>query len=298
MLRILCITLVFLSAAFGNTLSVCAIFQNEAPFMKEWIEYHILLGVEHFYLYNDRSTDNYQEILEPYILAGVVDLKDCSQMPGDTHFINQRRAYTRGLNAAIGRSQWVAFIDLDEFIVPKRCRDLSVMLEDYSDRLGVMINWRKFGTSGYWEIPQGRLLIETLTRCSLLDDEDNQISKSIIQIDKLPSAYFDEEFVCKNRVDLVHFHQWVKGKRVGPLANGCWSQYHMPIEEGQINHYWCRNEKYYLEKKVPRKAFLHHEDFNRPNTWPQDKIESYIHLYNLSQDCSILPFAVLLKKRL
>lgn len=298
MFRTIFITLLFCRATFGSTLSVCAIFQDEAPFMKEWIEYHILLGVEHFYLYNDRSTDNFQEILKPYILEGIVDLNDCSQMPGDTHFINQRRAYTRGLNAAIGRSQWVAFIDLDEYIVPKRCRDLRVMLENYSDRLGVIINWRKFGTSGYWEIPQGRLLIETLTRCSLLDDEDNQISKSIIQIDKLPSAYFDQAYVRQNRVDLVHFQKWVNGRRVGPITNGLWSQHHMPISEAQINHYWCRNEKYYLEKKVPRKAFLHHEDFSRSKTWSQDKIDSFIKLYNLSEDLSIQPFVLSLKERL
>ncbi|KIC71464.1 hypothetical protein DB44_DM00010, partial [Candidatus Protochlamydia amoebophila] len=29
-------------------LSVCAIFKNEAPYLKEWIEYHRLIGVKHF----------------------------------------------------------------------------------------------------------------------------------------------------------------------------------------------------------------------------------------------------------
>ena len=38
-------------------LSFCSIFKNEAPYMKEWIEYHLLVGVDHFYLYNNNSTD-------------------------------------------------------------------------------------------------------------------------------------------------------------------------------------------------------------------------------------------------
>ena len=33
-------------------LSICAIFKNEANYLKEWIEYHRMVGVEHFYLYN------------------------------------------------------------------------------------------------------------------------------------------------------------------------------------------------------------------------------------------------------
>ena len=47
--------------AKSYNVSACAIFQNEAPYLKEWIEYHRLIGVEHFYLYNNGSTDNYDE---------------------------------------------------------------------------------------------------------------------------------------------------------------------------------------------------------------------------------------------
>ena len=48
-------------------LAVCAIFKNEARFLKEWIEFYKLIGVEHFYLYNNFSNDNYQDVLQPYI---------------------------------------------------------------------------------------------------------------------------------------------------------------------------------------------------------------------------------------
>ena len=34
-------------------ISICGIFKNESCFLKEWIEYHEILGVEHFYLYNN-----------------------------------------------------------------------------------------------------------------------------------------------------------------------------------------------------------------------------------------------------
>ena len=35
--------------------SLCTIFKNEAPYLKEWIEFNHLIGVEHFFLYNNNS---------------------------------------------------------------------------------------------------------------------------------------------------------------------------------------------------------------------------------------------------
>src|ERR1700722_724245 len=54
--------------------SICAIFKNEAPCLKEWIEYHRLFGVDHFYLYNIGSNDSFQDILRPYVEEGIVTL--------------------------------------------------------------------------------------------------------------------------------------------------------------------------------------------------------------------------------
>jgi len=34
-------------------ISLCLIFKNEAPFLKEWLDYHLSIGIDHFYLYNN-----------------------------------------------------------------------------------------------------------------------------------------------------------------------------------------------------------------------------------------------------
>ena len=276
-------------------------FRDEAPYLKEWIDYHRLLGVTHFYLFNDRSQDNFLEVLAPYIEYGIVDLEECSQKSGDTHFINQRRAYVRGINKALHVTTHVAFIDIDEFIVPKKHDTLPSFLEHYQNDLGVMIRWRKFGTSGYKQIPPRMLLTEALTRCSPLDDEDNQITKSIIQIAFLPREFFDEMHVKNNATDLVHFFVWEnydgkKARRKAPIASFGKTQILVDTDEAQINHYWCRDEKYYREKKVPRKAFLLHEDFNRPLKWSEEKISSYLEKYNRCTDRAIERFVQRLKE--
>ena len=51
-------------------LSVCAIYKNEARYLAEWLEFHLLAGVEHFFLYNNNSTDDHREVLAPYLRAG------------------------------------------------------------------------------------------------------------------------------------------------------------------------------------------------------------------------------------
>ena len=64
------------SAGKRHALVVVAVLQNEAPFVAEWLEYHRLphVGVSHFYLYDDGSTDGLQAVLAPYVGAGLVTL--------------------------------------------------------------------------------------------------------------------------------------------------------------------------------------------------------------------------------
>jgi hypothetical protein len=47
-------------------LAVCTIVRNEARYMKEWIENHLLEGVTMFFIYDNGSTDNLREILKPF----------------------------------------------------------------------------------------------------------------------------------------------------------------------------------------------------------------------------------------
>ncbi len=55
-------------------LAVAAIFRNEAPYLAEWIEFHRLVGVEKFYLFNNLSADEYLTVLQPYIDDDIVEL--------------------------------------------------------------------------------------------------------------------------------------------------------------------------------------------------------------------------------
>jgi hypothetical protein len=60
-----------------NYLSALAIFRQEDPWLNEWLNYHIHVGIEHFYLLNhdiDAGDPGCKSdaILKPYVEKGLV----------------------------------------------------------------------------------------------------------------------------------------------------------------------------------------------------------------------------------
>lgn len=44
-------------------LSICAIFKNESHILDEWIQHYLKRNINHFYLINYNSTDDYIPII-------------------------------------------------------------------------------------------------------------------------------------------------------------------------------------------------------------------------------------------
>jgi len=234
----------FCKNEFQYQVSVCAIFQDEAPYLQEWIDYHLGIGVEHFWLYNNNSTDNFRQILSPYIKKKVVDLIEWpSEEKGSSHFFYnvQTIAYTDAIKKA-KKSKWLAIIDVDEFIVLLQENTLSECLEKrYSSYAGVCVNWQNFGTSYIEKLDPQKKSYEQLVMKMKWDDPWNKHFKSIVQ----PLHVME----CKN----PHFCSYLPGyyhinthyEKVGMDSN-------VYIDIMQINHYWTRDEWYLHNVKIPR----------------------------------------------
>ncbi|MDM8334498.1 glycosyltransferase family 92 protein [Limosilactobacillus panis] len=121
---------------------LCAIFKNEAPYLREWIEYHLIVGVDHFYLYNNDSDDNYKEVLKPYIDEEKVTLIDFPYKHA------QMKAYCDCIEKFRKSAKWIGFLDIDEFVVPIKYNSIYDFLENFNNRPSVKLYWKVFGTSG------------------------------------------------------------------------------------------------------------------------------------------------------
>lgn len=140
--------------------SICAIFKNEAPYLKEWLEFHHLVGVEHFYLYNNNSEDDYLSVLHPYIDRGWVTLV---QWPYNQ---KQMESYQDCIAKYASETKWLGFIDLDEFVVPKSTDCIYDFLKPFEKKAGaVNIYWRLYGSSGRMERDLNSLVCEDFTVC-------------------------------------------------------------------------------------------------------------------------------------
>lgn len=139
--------------------SLCLIFKDETPFLQEWIDYHCSIGVDHFYLYNNNSSDNYLELLKPYIDKGLVTLIEWHEER------SQNKCYEHCLNTFSEETNWIGYIDADEFVVPKYKENINDWLKDWDRFPAVRIDWLQFGTSGLINHDYNKNVIEQYFSC-------------------------------------------------------------------------------------------------------------------------------------
>lgn len=210
-------------------LSICAIFKNEAPFLKEWIEYHKLVGVQHFYLYNNDSEDDYLGILEPYIEKKEVTLtywpnqrlEEWNLLPFPWITTTQKPAYEHAFQIAQKTSDWIIPLDLDQFIVPVTTNTIIEGLKKYKDIAEVQIYETIYGTAGIDSISAHVLLIEALNK-KTCPSYPKQTRKTIFNLpkrecekEKSSTIASPDEFVINHYTNryISNFHaQKIKNK--------------------------------------------------------------------------------------
>lgn len=228
--------------------SICAIFKDEAEYLKEWIEFHKIVGIEHFYLYNNNSSDGYLKVLQPYIDEGLVDLVDWPKPQ------SQMEAYADFMKNKSKDSQWVGFIDLDEYVVPNSTDSVYDFLNNFKNRAVVIVYWKCFGTSGYFDRDLNGLITE-----------DFIVSwPKYVDIGKI---FFntDYEYTPDYKKNNYMHYMWAKsnGSMIPPVnvfdkvcTYGCnpMKSTELPI---QINHYLIKSYSEYLDKKAKRGGGVH-----------------------------------------
>jgi len=128
-------------------LSVVAMFKNEALILEEWINHYIDQGVDHFYLINNGSTDDYLSKIKNF---------DCITIVNDNHW--EKEYHNTAINKHfLGRveSEWVIICDIDEYIYSREgFSTIKEYLKSVTDNISkIWIPWKIFGSSDYIEQP-------------------------------------------------------------------------------------------------------------------------------------------------
>ena len=268
--------------------AICAIFKNEALYLREWIEYHKIVGVEHFYLYNNNSEDDYQSVLAPYIDDGTVTLIQWPQNQA------QMQCYHDGIERFKDETEWLTFIDIDEFIVPNVTDNIYDFLKPFQNKYPVVIAyWKMFGTSGMLKRNTNSLVTEDFTVCW---NKYCDIGKVFFN-----TAYsFDKN--DKHNGALHHYCWGKKGNKPLPPVNVFKKiciygnnpvrhkadKAYFPL---QINHYFTKSYEEYLYKKAKGDVYF--------NINPHDEAYFYAHEKNNKNiDYRIYKYLIKLKLKM
>ena len=249
-----------------------AMFKDEAPYLEEWVQFHLDRGVDHLYLYNNGSTDGGAALLQPFIDAGSVTLID---WPTPKLEGSQMHAALDCLARARETSRWMAFLDLDEFLFSPR-EDLKSVLRDYENEVGVEVNWVCYGSSGHNTAPTGGVLSSFVYRAPLQWKRNRQF-KSIVNPEqttkRIPRSHAWEFFGGQRAVNergerdgerlglpfraerkfrqiLPALYDWV-ARRFPLLLNRYWVfDREVSVDRLRINHYVVKSREEYAAKQA------------------------------------------------
>ena len=226
---------------FLYDLAAVAILKDEGPYLKEWLDYHLAAGVDHFYLYDNESTDNQADVVKPYVATGLVDY---TFAPGKTM---QIVAYNDAVKRFKFQCRYMAFIDADEFIFPKSERSITEVVDEilarYPKAAGLTINWHCFGSNGQDKADYSKNVLERFTRRAPNDWAPDGLGNAHVKTVANPRAInFIFNPHCANF--FIDRHAMDENAKLIPSA------FNIPVtaEKIVINHYHTKSREEFAVK--------------------------------------------------
>jgi hypothetical protein len=256
-------------------------FKNDHHYLMEWVEFHRMVGIEHFYMAcHDDDPEITRKMLRPYIDAGIMDFVHLKPGPGT---VRQMEAHSWFISQR--KTRWIAVFDLDEFLFRPDGGDIKEVLPDYEHYGALCVHWLCYGSSGLFFPPP--LASEWFTQRAYDNFRDHYVVKSIIQPEHTIHEINPHTFKMEPgwpAVDEI-------GRRV---TEGMCVNFSQPLSYRRlrINHYRVRS---YMDFKAKCKRWQGggHPEFI-------DDFESYFKKFDTNdvRDTAIHAYVPELKKRL
>lgn len=257
-------------------LALCTVHKDEETYLPEWIAYHLSVGVEHFFIYDNNSARPTSEELRPFIERGVATVTPIAEFP------SLLPSYEDALRRFGPLCRWLGFCGVEEFFVPKAdrfgpCHSLPQILEEYEAYGGLVVNWFELGSSGHLARPEG-LQLEAFRHGRVSD-----IVKSIVRPERVRSVVDAHHVAYRAPFGAVNEnHDPCPAGRNPPWENDVqppWfeeSARHS-MHKIQVNHYFLRSRAEF-EAKSARVAKRGASGAPLPLSWWLEGDEVYTEL--------------------
>lgn len=140
-------------------IAIVAIIKNVATYIEEWLEFHRVAGARHFFVYDNGCTDDTRGRIRQSRHADRVTITPWRMQGIDP--TTQRRisqqvgAYAHAVTTYGDSFERMAFIDIDEFLVPDPGMTLMEALTAHGDHSNISLPWHMFGHDGKDVAPAG-----------------------------------------------------------------------------------------------------------------------------------------------
>lgn len=243
------------------TAAIGAIVKNEAKYLVEWYAYHRLLGFEHFTIYDNASTDDTAQVLAALAETGHVTTK--SWTPTDAP---QRSAYAEILGVARTGTEWLLFSDLDEFLVLPRHGTIQEFLAWHRGASAIAFNWAIFGSGGHSQFDP-RPVTARFTQRAERDFETNRHAKTMVRPERALRMSIHHAQLAGGR------YTGAGGERLCVTSPFAGLTERVDWSLGQLNHYFCKSQQEWDEKRARGRADLRNAD---PRKWrPQEDFDKH-----------------------
>lgn len=206
---------------------IVAIAKMEQDYIEEWIKYHLHIGFDQIFLYDNEDAPFYGKFLQKYS-----EKLKVFHIPGNHYHKGVQYIaldnFTQNHMLKNGITH-VAHIDVDEFIVLKKHSKIQEFVGEYikGSCAGIGMNWRLFGDSG----------LETQTEKSIL----NRFTKTEIIGNQHIKTLFDVKYFVK--FYQCHSIQVKAGYKImstdGRTIDGPFNK-EPNLDVIQLNHYKCK----------------------------------------------------------
>ena len=240
---------------FSHEIAIVAIAKNEGLYIVEWLEYHKLVGITKIYFYDNCSTDNTQKLLQPYIVTGYVEYTFISGRG------KQLYAYEDAIHRHKNECRYMAFIDLDEYLVPEKPYErigdiVNRILKMSKNAVGIGVNWCVYGDSGHKTRVHGLITESYLYHASTTNTMCVHV-KTVCNPSLADGELFDARMcvhvktVCNPRMVTKYISPHYPIFRLGGISLNStgtkrqrgWFSSPVSFKELRINHYYCKSQE-------------------------------------------------------
>lgn len=215
--------------------AVCAVVKDEDRYIHEWVEYHLLLGFNSIHIFDNSNNGSAKIAYLPQQFGTAVKV---NHAPGDGKQLKIYNLFVEHIARVSVDPMWVAFIDVDEFIVLRGHSTIQSFLSEVAPSGGaVALNRVQFGSNGNIQYEPAPVLGRFTARKVLAE----KVLKSIVYIPDVLEVRLNDNVLRDGAYT------------VNPSGNKIKTNYKVSnhsISIAYINHYYTKSLEEFKTKKL------------------------------------------------